>query len=73
MQIGPLEVFAVPADYVRLEDARDVLESAISAHGRQRRRCRLTGKVLESIQDGLNEAIEQQGVDVAPLHRRIYA
>ncbi len=73
MQIGPVEIFAAPSGYIGLDDARNMAEAAINSHNRRKRRCPLTGRLLESIQDGLNETIRVEASDVAPLTRKVFA
>ena len=73
MQIGPVTIFAAPSGLIGLDTVRNVTEAVINIHNRRKRRCPVTGKLLELVQDGLNEAIELEGVDVAHLHRRIFA
>lgn len=73
MQVGPITIFAAPAGLIGLDTVRNVTEAAINSHNRRKRRCPITGKLLESIQDGLNETIRREAVDVAPLRRRVFA
>ncbi len=70
MQI-PVTIFAAPS--TSLGVLRDDTEAEINRHNRGKRRDPITGAFLVGLQDGLNKAIDREGVDVAHLHRRIYA
>ena len=52
---------------------RDMTETVINKHNRRHRRSPLSAALLIDLQAGFNEAVDRESVDIAPLHRRIFA
>ncbi len=69
MRIPQIEIFAAPRTPEMFDSIRDGIERGINEQSRQP--TSLSGIILAAGQDGFDRAIKRDGVNVAPLCRRI--
>jgi hypothetical protein len=70
MHIAPATIFAAPRTPEMFGQLRDGIEASVNEHNRQP--TPFVGHMLTALQAGFRDAIERDGIDVAPLARRIH-